>query len=138
MSWHSSGAEAVFVSLPTGTEAARRTGCHTRGVEVIAGAGDFVGAGEAHWAEQFRVPDLSCGTYSIPAGAVDDQTPHTEDEIYVCTGGRATLRTPSGDAAITAGAVVYVPAGEEHCFIEVTEDLSLVVFFAPAEGARSS
>ena len=98
----------------------------------------FVGAGEPHWAEQLRVPDLSCGTYSIPAGGVDDQSPHTEDEIYVCTGGRAILRTPSGDAAIAPGVVVYVPAREEHRFVVVTEDLSLVVLFAPPEGARSA
>ena len=97
----------------------------------------YVDAGEPHWAEQFRVPDLSCGTYSIPAGGVDDQTPHTEDEIYVCTGGRAILRTPSGDAAIAPGVVVFVPAHEEHRFVEVTEDLSLFVFFAPAEDTRT-
>jgi mannose-6-phosphate isomerase-like protein (cupin superfamily) len=106
-------------------------------MEVIAGAGVFVGAGEPHWAEQLRVPDLSCGTYSIPAGGVDDQTPHTEDEIYVCTGGRAILRTPSEDAAVAPGVVVFVPAHEEHRFVEITEDLSLFVVFAPAEGGRA-
>src|SRR3954453_22497875 len=75
-------------------------------VQVIEGAGEFVEAGEAHWVEQLRAPDLSVGTYSIPGGGVDDQSPHTEDEIYVCTGGRATLSTPSGDVAIAPGAVV--------------------------------
>jgi len=106
-------------------------------VHVVTGAGEFVAAGEAHWVEQFRVPDLSVGTYSIPVGGVDEQSPHTEDEIYVCTGGRATLRTPSGDAAMSPGVVVYVPAGEEHRFVDVTEDLSLFVLFAPPEGARA-
>jgi quercetin dioxygenase-like cupin family protein len=106
-------------------------------MQVVAGAGEFVGVGEAHWVEQFRVPDLSVGTYSIPAGGADEQSPHTEDEIYVCTGGRATLRTPSGDAAIAPGVVVYVPADEAHRFVEVTEDLSLLVLFAPAEESRA-
>ena len=105
-------------------------------MQVVAGAGEFVDVGEAHWVEQFRVPDLSVGTYSIPVGGVDDQSPHTEDEIYVCTGGRATLRTPSGDAAIAPGVVVYVPAGEEHRFVDVTQDLSLFVLFAPPEESR--
>jgi quercetin dioxygenase-like cupin family protein len=105
-------------------------------MEVIAGAGDFVSAGSAHWVEQLRRTDLSCGTYSIPAGGVDDQTPHAEDEIYVCTGGRAILRTSSGDAPIAPGVVVYVAADEEHRFVEVTEDLSLFVLFAPPEGSR--
>jgi mannose-6-phosphate isomerase-like protein (cupin superfamily) len=106
-------------------------------VEVIAGAGEFASAGGASWVEQLRVADLSCGTYSIPVGGVDDQSPHTEDEIYVCTGGQATLRTPSGDAAIAPGAVVYVPAGEPHRFVDVSEPLSLLVFFAPPEGSRA-
>ena len=91
-----------------------------------------------HWAEHLRVEALSLGTYSIPAGGLDDQSPHTEDEIYVCTGGRAVLRTPSGEAAIAPGVVVLVPAHEEHRFVEVTEDLSLFVCFAPPEGARGS
>jgi mannose-6-phosphate isomerase-like protein (cupin superfamily) len=107
-------------------------------MQVVQGAGDFVDAGEAHWVEQFRVPDLSVGTYSIPVGGVDEQSPHTEDEIYVCTGGRATLCTPSGDAAIVPGVVVYVPAGEEHRFVDVTQDLSLFVLFAPAEDSRAA
>lgn len=105
-------------------------------MEVIEGAGGFVSAGAAHWVEQLRVPNLSVGTYSIPVGGDDDQTPHTEDEIYVCTSGRAVLRTPSGDAAVSPGVVVYVPAGEEHRFVEITEDLSLLVLFAPAEGSH--
>ena len=27
--------------------------------------------------------------------------------------------------------VIYVPAGEEHRFVDVTEDLTLLVIFAP-------
>ena len=106
-------------------------------MQIVDGAGEFVDVGAAHWVEQFRSPDLSVGTYSIPIGGVDDQSPHTEDEIYVCTGGRAILRTPSGDAVIAPGVVVYVPAGEEHRFVDVLEDLSLFVLFAPAEGFRA-
>ena len=83
------------------------------------------------------------GMVAIGVGALllslrgDDQSPHTEDEIYVCTGGRAILRTPSGDAAVVPGLVVYVPAGEEHRFVDVTADLSLFVLFAPPEGSRA-
>src|SRR5258707_2818235 len=59
-------------------------------MRIIDGAGKFTRAdGATHWVEQLRVPDLSVGTYSIPAGSVDDQAPHTEDEIYVGTAGRA-------------------------------------------------
>src|SRR5688572_3567239 len=91
-----------------------------------------------HYVEQLSVPDLSVGTYCIPAGGVDDQSPHTEDEIYVVTAGRATIVTPSGTAAVGPGAVIFVPAGEEHRLTEVTEDLALLVVFGPAYGSRGA
>jgi hypothetical protein len=43
----------------------------------------------SHWEEHLEVPDLSCGTYSLPAGGSDPQSPHTEDELYILTRGRA-------------------------------------------------
>ena len=63
-------------------------------MQVLSGAGLFTapGAGSGvHWVEHLRASDLSVGTYSVPAGADDDQEPHTEDEIYVVTAGQATL-----------------------------------------------
>ena len=89
------------------------------------------------WIVHLTTADLSLGTYSIPAGGVDDQLPHTEDEIYVVRTGRATVVTPSGTAAVGPGSVIYVPAGEEHRFTGVTEDLALIVIFAPPYGSRS-
>ncbi|MGN6676558.1 MAG: cupin domain-containing protein [Streptosporangiaceae bacterium] len=108
-------------------------------MRVIDGAGTFTrGADPVHWAEQLRVPDLSVGTYSIPAGSVDDQEPHTEDEIYVVTSGRATFEGGGDHAAVGPGSVIFVPANEVHRFTDIIEDLATVVIFAPAEGSRSS
>jgi mannose-6-phosphate isomerase-like protein (cupin superfamily) len=81
------------------------------------------------------VPDLSVGTYSIPAGGTDDQAPHTEDEVYVVTAGRAVLAAGPDRAAVGPGSVIYVPAGEPHRFTDVSEDLALLVLFAPAEAS---
>jgi mannose-6-phosphate isomerase-like protein (cupin superfamily) len=89
------------------------------------------------WTEHLRVPALSLGTYRIVAGGVDGQSPHTEDEVYVVTGGRARIVTPTGSAEVAAGSVIFVPAGEEHRFVDVTEDLTVLVFFAPAEYSRA-
>ena len=119
-------------------------------MKVITGAGSFTPPAApdgAHWVEQLRVADLSVGSYSIPRGGRDDQEPHTEDEIYVVTAGRAVLEA-GGDqvgsdeagrdrVAVGPGSVVYVAAGEVHRFTDVTEDLATIVVFAPAEGARS-
>jgi mannose-6-phosphate isomerase-like protein (cupin superfamily) len=114
-------------------------------MRVINDAGRFTppaGQDRNHWIEHLRVTDLSVGTYSVPRGGVDDQVPHTEDEIYVVISGRAVLRAGHegvgevGEAAVGPGSVIYVAAGEEHRFTDVTEDLAAVVLFAPAEGAR--
>ena len=112
-------------------------GC--RPVQVIGGAGVWRPPDGAanNWMEQLRVPDLSVGTYCIPAGGLDSQSPHTEDEIYVVTAGRARIVTPDSAAQVGAGSVIFVPAGEEHQFDEVTEDLALLVVFGPAYGSQS-
>jgi quercetin dioxygenase-like cupin family protein len=109
-------------------------------MHIIEGAGVWrrpVGA-DNDWTEQLKVADLSVGTYCIPVGGLDDQTPHTEDEIYVVTGGRATVRTPDSSAEVGPGSVIFVPAGEEHRFVDVTEDLTLLVVFGPAYGTRAT
>ena len=110
-------------------------------MKLIAGAGRFTapdGAAGTHWIEHLRVPDLSVGSYSIPAGGIDDQSPHTEDEIYVVTAGRAFLEAGGERVAVGPGSVIYVAAGEVHRFADVTEDLATVVLFAPAEESRSA
>ncbi len=104
-------------------------------MQIIKGAGQWAApaAGAANdWVEHFQVPALSVGTYCIPAGGVDDQSPHAEDEIYVVTAGRARITTPQGAAEVAPGSVIFVPAGEEHRFTDVTEDLALLVVFGPA------
>jgi mannose-6-phosphate isomerase-like protein (cupin superfamily) len=109
-------------------------------MRIVSGAGLFSApppGEEAHWEEQLRVPDLSVGTYSIPAGAHDGQSPHTEDEIYVVTAGRAMLESGGDASPVGPGSVIYVPAGEVHRFTNVEQDLALLVFFAPPEESRS-
>ena len=109
-------------------------------MQVLSSAGLFTapGAGSGvHWAEHLRVSDLSVGTYSIPAGADDDQEPHTEDEIYVVTAGQATLEAGGDAVPVGPGSVLYVPANEPHHFTNVTSDLAALVLFAPAEYSRA-
>lgn len=108
------------------------------GMRVLAGAGTaggVAGSGRSY-VEHLSVPDLSVGTYHLVAGSVDTQSPHTEDEIYVVTAGRAVLATPTGSAPVGPGSVVYVPAHLEHRFVDITEDLTTLVIFAPAEYSR--
>ena len=90
----------------------------------------------SEYVEQLRTAEMSFGTYLIPVGGVDEQTPHAEDEIYVVTRGRARIVTPGGSADVGPGSVLFVPAREEHRFVEITEELALLVFFAPPFRSR--
>jgi len=105
-------------------------------MNVIGGAGEFTGTG-VNWVEHLRVADLSVGTYSVAAGGTDSQEPHTEDEIYLVTRGRAVLESAGHQVAVGPGSVIYVPAGEVHRFTEIAEDLAVIVVFAPAEYSRA-
>ena len=109
-------------------------------MRIIAEAGTYTppaGPEPNDWVVHLNTADLSLGTYCIPAGGLDDQSPHTEDEIYVVRSGRATLNPDSGTAPVAPGTVIYVPAGERHQFTDVTEDLALLVVFAPRYGSRA-
>lgn len=89
-----------------------------------------------HWVEHLRATDLSLGTYSVPAGGVDDQRPHLEDEVYVVQTGEATIQTDSGEVRVGPGSVVFVPANEGHRYVDITEDLTLIVIVAPPYKSR--
>jgi len=88
--------------------------------------------------EFLRVPSLSLGVYELPAGGVDPQKPHREDEVYYVVSGRGTFRLGAEDRAVGPGTILVVKAGDEHSFHTIREDLSLLVFFAPAESAPAS
>ena len=83
--------------------------------------------------EFLKVPDLSLGLYVLPAGGTDPQSPHTEDEVYYIVGGKAKIRVAEEDRAVQAGSVVYVAKNVEHRFHSIEAELTVLVFFAPAE-----
>ena len=86
-----------------------------------------------HYLEFLRVPALSAGLYVLPAGSTDLQSPHQQDEVYYVVRGRARMRAGSEDHAVSEGSVIFVAAGAEHRFYEITDELMVLVFFAPAE-----
>ena len=82
--------------------------------------------------EFLRAPTLSCGVYTLRAGAKDMQSPHDEDEVYYVISGKATLKVGDETHDVKAGSVLYVRATEDHSFFEIEEDMTLLVFFAAA------
>ncbi len=83
--------------------------------------------------EFLKVPDLSMGLYVLPEGGTDPQSPHTEDEIYYVVSGKAKIKVADEDRDVQAGSIVYVAKNVKHRFHSIEEELTIIVFFAPAE-----
>ena len=83
--------------------------------------------------EFLRVPSMSAGLYQLGAGTTDPQQPHTEDELYYIVQGRAQITVDGENIAVEPGSLIFVAANIEHRFHTITEDLTVLVFFAPAE-----
>ncbi|MDA1329822.1 MAG: cupin domain-containing protein [Chloroflexi bacterium] len=90
-------------------------------------------AGDDRYVEFLRVPDLSLGLYRLGAGVHDPQQPHQQDEVYYIQKGRGKIQVQNEIRDVRAGSIIYVQAFAEHQFIEIEEDLEILVFFAPAE-----
>jgi len=88
--------------------------------------------------EFLRVPSLSMGVYRLPAGGIDPQSPHTEDEVYYVVSGKALIRVGEENRSVGAGSIVFVAAHVPHHFHTIEEDLTVLAFFAPAEYSKST
>jgi mannose-6-phosphate isomerase-like protein (cupin superfamily) len=71
--------------------------------------------------------------YVLAAGSTDPQKPHKEDEVYYVVRGRGKMRIASQEQVVKTGSVIFVPAEVEHVFFDISEELEVLVFFAPAE-----
>ena len=88
------------------------------------------------YAEFLKAPALHAGLYELGAGAVDEQQPHDDDEIYYVISGRACFQVEGESRPVQPGDVIYVAAGEPHCFEDIEEDLRLLVIFGPPPAAQ--
>jgi mannose-6-phosphate isomerase-like protein (cupin superfamily) len=90
------------------------------------------------WLEFLRPASLSMGVYRLKAGQSDPQQPHSEDEVYFVLSGKASFRCGDKHIPAEAGSIIYVERSAEHRFYDITEDLTVLVFFAPAEGSLAT
>lgn len=89
---------------------------------------------EQRYLEFIRSPSLSTGLYVLPAGSLDEQEPHSEDEVYVVMAGGALFTAGVETREVRAGDILYVAAHLPHRFHDISEELRLIVVFAPPEG----
>ena len=87
----------------------------------------------AGYNEFLRRRGMSLGLFVLPAGAQDHQHPHMADEVYIVLKGRGTLRVVDDEIEVKQGSIVSVDHGEEHRFVNVAEDLEMLVVFAPPD-----
>jgi mannose-6-phosphate isomerase-like protein (cupin superfamily) len=62
-----------------------------------------------------------------PANSTDDQDTHDEDEVYYVVSGRAKLSTEGKDRDVGPGTTIFMPAGVDHHFHSIEEDLKVLV-----------
>lgn len=83
--------------------------------------------------EFLRMPSMSAGVYVLGPGSTDPQKPHNQDELYYVVRGKGRMRIGSEDHEVKSGSVIFVEARAEHRFFDITDELMVLVFFAPAE-----
>jgi mannose-6-phosphate isomerase-like protein (cupin superfamily) len=103
----------------------------------------------AHQAEGMRLlqsaPDDDRTAYLIRHGTMraglyaprgfDPQTPHDRDELYIIAEGQAGFVRQQERITVRAGDVVFVGAGDDHRFEEMSPDfLTWVVFWGEIGG----
>ena len=71
---------------------------------------------------------------SLPL-VLKQQTPHAQDELYFIIRGRGVLIHDSKRDRFESGDLLFVAAGIEHQFEDITEDFALWrVFYGPSGG----
>ncbi len=87
--------------------------------------------------EFLRSESMSGGIYTLPADSQDPQEPHKEDELYYVLGGSAVIEVSGQQKSVSPGSAVFVPARVAHKFLNIEENLTVLVIFSPAEEPSS-
>ena len=88
---------------------------------------------------ELAVSMFSHGTLEVELYApqdVDTQTPHTRDEVYVVARGSGFFCDGEQRNAVTAGSLIFVPAGQVHRFEDFSADFAVWVMFYGPEGGE--
>ena len=99
--------------------------------------------------EFLRAPSLSCGIYTLAAGAKDLQSPHDEDEVYHVLEGRGRVRVEGAEREVGPGSILYVQAQgsrirelsyswEANSYRTVDASMSLNPFSSPSSAPSSA
>jgi mannose-6-phosphate isomerase-like protein (cupin superfamily) len=104
----------------------------------LADALAFHRDGGTAYSQFFEVPEMSAGIYALSAGEEDGQAPHVEDEIYYVISGKAEMLIDGKITPVETGATIFVAREIEHRFQNITEDMTILVIFAPRHDREES
>jgi mannose-6-phosphate isomerase-like protein (cupin superfamily) len=88
------------------------------------------------YATIFAHGSMSLEIYA-PVGR-DNQGPHKQDEVYVVERGRGDFVNGTRRHPFAPGEALFVPAGNEHRFVDFSPDLALWVVFYGREGGEAA
>jgi quercetin dioxygenase-like cupin family protein len=77
-----------------------------------------------------NIPSLRLSIYKLPAGGADPQTPHEDDEVYYIISGRAKFQIDGELRLAQAGSIIFAATNVPHKFVEIEEDLTILVFYS--------
>ena len=103
-------------------------------LKALTGLDQLPGPRGERFIELFRHGSLVVELYA-PRGN-DQQHPHSRDEIYVIASGSGRFLLKGTEGAFGAGDILFVAAGEEHRFVEFTDNFATWVFFYGPEGGE--
>ncbi len=63
----------------------------------------------------------------------NSSSPHKEDELYYVAKGKGQMRAGCEDHRVGPGSLIFIAAEVDHRFYDIEEELTVLVFFAPAE-----
>ncbi len=81
------------------------------------------------WLPFMQGKNVLTGLYHLKAGAEDRQRPHDTDEVYFVASGQGKFMAGEEETGVKTGSILFVKAGVQHHFFDITEDLVLIVFF---------
>ena len=91
---------------------------------------DKARAEDRSWVSFLDRKSMSAGIYRLTAGSQDGQSPHALDELYYVVEGKAGFEAGGERFEARAGSLLFVAKNVEHRFVDIEEDLVVVVFFA--------
>jgi mannose-6-phosphate isomerase-like protein (cupin superfamily) len=105
-------------------------------LKALSGLEQLPGPNGQRYIELFHYGTLSVELYA--PRKTDPQTPHSRDEIYVIISGSGRFQRGAEQTTFGPGDVLFVPAGEEHRFIEFGDDFATWVFFYGPQGGEGN